>query len=66
MIGKGMVFKSEKDYVTEKIYVLNDIELFEWLQGKNRLLNISDNSVYSSSSCLCGHAHLDQEGFNSF
>ena len=31
MIGKGMVFKSEKDYVTEKIYVLNDIELFEWL-----------------------------------
>ena len=31
MIGNGMVFKSEKDYVTEKIYVLNDIELFEWL-----------------------------------
>ena len=44
-----MVFKSDKDYVTEKIYVLNDFQLFEWLLGKNRLSIISDNSVYSSS-----------------
>ena len=43
-----MVFKSEKDYVTEKIYVLNDFKLFEWLLVKNRQLNISDNSVHSS------------------
>ena len=32
---------------------------------KNRLLNISDNSVYSSSF-LSLWPHLDQEGFNSF